>query len=61
MSPAEQLQHFEKHEDGRMEVVLIFVAGITKLNCFNSKKYHEIKVPQFDCLNYTVLTDILSN
>ena len=32
MSPAEQLEHFQRHEDGRLRVVLRFLAGLTKLN-----------------------------
>ena len=32
MSPAEQLQHFQRHEDGRLRVVLRFLAGLTKLD-----------------------------
>ena len=31
MSPAEQLEHFQRHEDGRYRVVLRFLAGITEL------------------------------
>ena len=31
-SPAEQLEHFRRHEDGRLRVVLRFLAGLTKLN-----------------------------
>ena len=31
-SPAEQLKHFQRHKDGRLRVVLRFVAGLTKLN-----------------------------
>ncbi|CAI8047799.1 NACHT, LRR and PYD domains-containing protein 3, partial [Geodia barretti] len=37
MSPADQLVHFQKHEDGRLNVVLRFLAGITKLSCFSSE------------------------
>ena len=37
MSPADQLNHFQKHEDGRLKVVLRFLAGITKLSCFSSE------------------------
>ena len=32
MSPAEQLTHFQRHKDGRLRVVLRFLAGLTKLN-----------------------------
>ena len=32
MSPAEQLEHFQRHEDGRFRVVLRFLAGLSKLN-----------------------------
>ena len=31
MSPAEQLKHFQRHKDGRLRVVLRFLAGITEL------------------------------
>ena len=31
MSPAEQLEHFQRHKDGRLKVVLRFLAGLTKL------------------------------
>ena len=32
MSPAKQLEHFQRHKDGRLRVVLRFLAGLTKLN-----------------------------
>ena len=32
MSPEQQLQHFQRHEDGRLRVVLRFLAGLTKLD-----------------------------
>ena len=35
MSPADQLEHFQRHEDGRYRVVLRFLAGLTKLTCFS--------------------------
>ena len=35
MSPADQLKHFQRHEDGRYRVVLRFLAGLTKLSCFS--------------------------
>ena len=35
MSPSDQLEHFQRHEDGRYTVVLRFLAGLTKLTCFS--------------------------
>ena len=35
MSPSDQLEHFQRHEDGRYRVVLRFLAGLTKLTCFS--------------------------
>ena len=32
LSPAEQLEHFKRHNEGRLKVVLRFLAGLTKLN-----------------------------
>ena len=32
MSSAKQLEHFQRYEDGRLRVVLRFLAGLTKLN-----------------------------
>ena len=32
MSSADQLEHFQRHKDGRLRVVLRFLAGLTKLN-----------------------------
>ena len=32
MSPIKQLEHFQRHKDGRLRVVLRFLAGLTKLN-----------------------------
>ena len=32
MSLAKQLEHFQRHKDGRLRVVLRFLAGLTKLN-----------------------------
>ena len=31
MTPAEQLEHFKRHKEGRLKVVLRFLAGLTKL------------------------------
>ena len=38
MSPAEQLKHFQRHEDGRLKVALRFLAGITKMSCFSTSE-----------------------
>ena len=35
MSPSDQLEHFQRHEDGSYRVVLRFLAGLTKLSCFS--------------------------
>ena len=32
MSPEQQLEHFQRHKDGRLRVVLRFLAGLTKLD-----------------------------
>ena len=37
MSPAEQLQHFQRRGDGRLKEVLRFLAGITKLSCISGE------------------------
>ena len=37
MSPEEQVKHFKRHEGGRLEVVLRFLAGLNKLNCFSKE------------------------
>ena len=35
MSPSDQLEHFQRHKDGRCRVLLRFLAGLTKLTCFS--------------------------
>ena len=35
MSPAKQVKHFKRHKEGRLKVVLRFLAGLNKLNCFS--------------------------
>ena len=34
-SPEEQVEHFTRHKEGRLKVVLRFLAGLNKLNCFS--------------------------
>ena len=38
MSPEVQVEHFKRHEEGRLEVVLRFLAGLNKLNCLSTKE-----------------------
>ena len=38
MSPEEQVKHFKRHEEGRMKVVLRFLAGLNKLNCLSTEE-----------------------
>ena len=35
MSTEEQVKHTKRHEEGRLKVVLRFLAGLNKLNCFS--------------------------
>ena len=37
MSPAEQVEHFQQHGDGKLKVVLRFLAGISKMKCLMSE------------------------
>ena len=38
MSPAEQLKHLKRHEEGRLRVVLRFLAGLNQLSCIFDRK-----------------------
>ena len=42
MSPADQLEHFQRHKDGRYRVVLRFLAGLTKLTCISQDTLRNI-------------------
>ena len=37
MSPEEQVEHFKRHKEGRLKVVLRFLAGLNKVKCFSNK------------------------
>ena len=37
MSPAEQVEYFQQHRDGKLKIVLRFLAGISKLKCLVSE------------------------
>ena len=47
MSPEEQVEHFKRHKEGRLKVVLKFLAGLNKLNCFSIEEIAEnfLKTP----------------
>ena len=38
MSPVQQLEHFMRHKEGNLKVVLRFLAGLNKLKCFSKQK-----------------------
>ena len=38
LSPEEQVKHFKRHKEGRLKVVLRFLAGLNKLNCFSQEE-----------------------
>ena len=38
MSLEEQVKHFKRHNEGRLKVVLRFLAGLNKLNCFSQEE-----------------------
>ena len=44
MSPAKQLEHFKKHKDGRLTVVLRFLAGLNKMDCFTKENFSDFYV-----------------
>ena len=45
LSIAEQLKHFQRHEEGRLKVVLQFLAGLCKLRCLSHKNVHHFLIP----------------
>ena len=38
MSPAKHLEHFQRHKEGRLKVVLRFLAGLTKLKAITQEQ-----------------------
>ena len=48
MSPAEQVKHFQRHGDGKLKVVLRFLAGISKLKCLMSETVRDTFVTEND-------------
>ena len=48
LSPAEQLEHFKRHEEGRLKVVLRFLAGLNKLSCFSKENVNHFLTPPED-------------
>ena len=45
LSPSEQLDHFQRYKEGRFNVVLRFLAGLNKLNCFTKENVHHFLTP----------------
>ena len=48
MSPAEQVEHFQQHRDGKLKVVLRFLAGMSKLKCLMSETVRDTFVTEND-------------
>ena len=48
MSPAEQVEHFQQHRDGKLKVVLRFLAGMSKLKCLMSETVMDSSVTEYD-------------
>ena len=45
MSKEEQLKHFYRHKEGRLKMVLRFLAGLKKLSCFSLIDNHSCQAP----------------
>ena len=45
MSEEKQLEYFHKHKDGRLKMVLRFLAGLKKLSCFSLIDNHFFQAP----------------
>ena len=45
MSVEEQLKHFQRHKEGRLKMVLRFLAGLKKLNCFSKETHNQLLTP----------------
>ena len=45
LSLAEQLEHFKRHKEGRLTVVLRFLAGLNALNCLSRQHVHHFLAP----------------
>ena len=60
LSPAEQLEHFERHKWNRMKVVLRFVAGLNNLSCISKENvYRFLTLPQSRSISpYSVPIDV---
>ena len=52
MSSEEQLRHFQRHKDGRFNVVLRFLAGLTKLGCLLNENASEKFKKSTDNITY---------
>ena len=57
MSSEEQLTHFQRHGDGRFNVVLRFLAGLTKLGCLLSTSEEFMSPPESVGIVYNLKPD----
>ena len=57
MSPAEQVEHFQQHHDGKLKVVLRFLAGISKMKCLMSETVRDTFVPSSERDKYCLKCD----
>ena len=48
LSQAEQLEYFKRHKEGRLKVVLRFLAGLNKLSCFSKENVNHFLTPPQD-------------
>ena len=59
MSPSDQLEHFQRHKDGRYRVVLRFLAGLTKLSCFSKGTIEKVFIDR-DSSPYHITIDLVN-
>ena len=68
LSPTERLQHFKRHKEGRLKVVLRFLAGLNELSCVSNENVKhflslppaERRSPKSIPVNVAVTTDLVN-
>ena len=48
MQPAERLEHFDRHKEGKLRVVLRFLAGLTNLKDVDTSKFTDLLIEQVE-------------